>query len=160
VPPCVVIERYNVPPGVQRLKSDRGEILLWSVTPTVVMQVANGHGDAALAEAFVKAQERLFVGRQGVVSFVDGLAFTGYDSSFRTQLATFTQTATGSGQLKVVNLLTRSKLVAMGPAVVNLAIGSKIEVFADPEVFDRRLIALGGGAAFSASPRAGKRSSG
>jgi hypothetical protein len=155
-----VIERYNVPPNVQRFKSRRGEILLWSVTPTVIMQVASGHGDAALADPFVKAQERLLAGRQGVVSFFDGLAFSGYDTNFRTPLAKFAQVAVKSGQLKGVNLLTRSKLVAMGAAVVNLTVGSKIDVYSDVEAFDRRLVDCGGGAALSGASHVGKRSSG
>jgi hypothetical protein len=119
----------------------------WAVTPTVVIQVASGHGDAPLGEAFLKEQAALLAGRTGVTVFFDGLAFTGYDSGFRTPLSASARTHVDSGQLKGILLLTRSKLVAMGAAVVNLALGSKIEVFGDVKVFDRRLVDFGGGAA-------------
>jgi hypothetical protein len=142
-----VLQRYKVPANAARVKSGRGEIVAWAVTPTLVVQVATGHGDALLAEGFLKEQAALLAGRRGVTVFFDGLAFTGYDSGFRTPLSASARTLVDSGQLKGILLLTQSKLVAMGAAVVNLVLGSKIEVFADPKVFDRRLVDFGGGAA-------------
>jgi hypothetical protein len=51
------------------------------------------------------------------------------------------------------HLLTRSKLVAMGAAVVNLALPSKIDVCSNPGVFDRKLVELGGAAALKRERR-------
>ncbi len=116
-----MLERYKVPANAARVKSGRGEIVAWAVTPTLVVQVARGHGDARLAEGFLKEQDALLAGRRGVTVFFDGLAFTGYDSGFRTPLSASARALVDSGQLKRILLLTRSKLVAMGAAVVNLA---------------------------------------
>jgi hypothetical protein len=154
-----MLERYKVPANALRIQSNRGEAVLWAVAPEIVMQVAIGHGDAALAEPFVKALERLFAGRRNVTCFFDGLEFTGYDSAFRATLSTFAQGQVESGQLKKLHLLTRSKLVAMGAAVVNLVVQSKIDVCANVTVFDRKLIDLGGRAALSADPPAARPSS-
>jgi hypothetical protein len=86
-------------------------------------------------------------GRHGVTSFFDAVGFTGYDTGFRVTLSESGKLQIRSGQLRASCLLTRSKIVAMGAAVANLVLDSKIQVFSDPEAFDRQLEHLGGGAA-------------
>ena len=148
-----MLERYKVPADATRLKSDRGEIVLWAPVSGVFLQIARGHGDVTLGELMVRELERAFEGKRDICSFFDGLAFTGYDTGFRTRLADVSRRQVEAGQLKRVNLLTHSKLVAMGAAVVNLAIGSKIDVFSDVAVFESVLVRVGGGGALS-RPRA------
>jgi hypothetical protein len=150
-----VLDRYKIPPQAVRLTSSRGEVVIWVAAPTVCLQIVSGHGDAKLAEQLVKEQDRILSGRRDVVSFVDALAVTGYESGFRPPLAAQSRRQIESGQLKQINMLTRSKLVAMGAAVVNLAIGSKIEVFSDTKAFDERLVAAGGASVFARSRAAG-----
>jgi hypothetical protein len=150
-----VLNRYKTPPQAVRLTSPRGEVVIWAPTPTVCIQIVSGYGDAKLAEQLVKEQDRILSGRRDVVSFIDALALAGYESSFRTPLAAQARRQIESGQLKLVNMLTRSKLVAMGAAVVNLAVGSKIEVFSDTKAFDERVVAAGGASVFVRSRAAG-----
>jgi hypothetical protein len=131
------------------LKSDRGEIVFWAPVPTVLLHVVRGHGDVALGEIMVRELRRVFEGKRDILSFFDGLAFTGYDTGFRTRLSDLFRQQVDAGQLKRINLLTRSKLVAMGAAVVNLAIGSKIDVFSDIAVFENLLTGVGAAGSLS-----------
>jgi hypothetical protein len=149
------LDRYRIPAHAVRRTSSRGEVVIWAAAPTVCVQIVTGHGDAELAEQLVKEQDRILSGRRDVVSFVDAVALTGYESSFRTPLAAQAKRQIESGQLKLVKMLTHSKLVAMGAAVVNLAIGSKIEVFSNIKVFDEVLVAAGGASVFARVRAAG-----
>lgn len=143
-----VLERYRVPANAIHLKSDRGEVVFWAPVPAVFLLIARGHGDVVLGDLMVRELQPLFEGKRDVNSFLDGLAFTGYDTGFRTRLADLARRQVEAGQLKRIHLLTRSKLVAMGAAVVNLVIG-RIEVFSDVAVFENLLTKLGGGGALS-----------
>jgi hypothetical protein len=116
-------------------------------TDTVCIHVARGHGDLALAELMIRETDRLFEGKRDSVLFFDGLEFTGYESQFRARLAESARRSVDSGQLKLANLLTRSKIVAMGAAVVNLAIGSRIQVFSDIAAYERVIVKAGASSA-------------
>jgi hypothetical protein len=140
-----MLDRYKIPSGAARVASTRGEFVLWSPAPAVVMQVAVGHGSAEIAEQLVRENDRLMAGRRDVLAFFDGLAFTGYDSELRTSLAAQARRQLDAGQIKAVTVLSRSKLVAMGSAVVNLALKSRFEIVANIGVFDDRLVAAGVG---------------
>jgi hypothetical protein len=110
------------------------------------MQVAVGHGGADLADQLVRENDRLMGGRRDVVAFFDGLEFTSYDPEFRAALAAQARRQLAAGQIKTVTVLSRSKLVAMGSAVVNLALGSKFEIVASAKSFERRIVDAGVGA--------------
>jgi hypothetical protein len=142
-------ERYRVPEAAARLKSPRGDVVMWAPTQSVLVSVVRGHGDEPLAELIIKEQERLLSGRRDAVSFFDALDFHGYDPVFRTSMAAFARRARSAGQLRSIQALTRSKLVAMGIAVVNLAIGQLIHVMAEPKAFEDALVREGAGAALS-----------
>jgi hypothetical protein len=148
------MDRYKIPANAARVSSPRGEFVLWAPAPSVLMQVAVGHGDANLVEQLARENARLIEGRRDVHAFFDGLAFTGYDTAFRTVLVANAREHLKRGMLKGTTSLLRSKLVAMGAAVVNLALGTRFEIVADVRAFDERLIAAGAGAILKDRPRA------
>jgi hypothetical protein len=145
-----VLDRYLVPASALRVTSSQGQVILWPVTHAITMAVAIGHGDAALGEQLRDANQQLMEGRHGVTSFFDAVAFTGYESRFRTTLADLGKRQIKSGQLAASCVLTRSKIVSMGAAVANLVLDSRLRVFADACAFDEHLVNLGGGAALRA----------
>jgi hypothetical protein len=138
-----MLDRYKIPAGAARVASTRGEFVLWAPAPSVVMQIAVGHGGAEIVEQLMKENDRLMAGRRDVLAFFDGLAFTSYDSGFRTSLSGQARRQLDAGQIKAVTVLSRSKLVAMGSAVVNMALGSRFEIVANLRAFESRLVAAG-----------------
>jgi hypothetical protein len=112
----------------------------------VVIQIVRGHGDAPLATMIGQEWERLFTARRDCIACVDGLDLVGYDPAFRVHLADQAKQHIDAGRLDTIHLLTRSKLVSMGAAVVNLALGSRIRVFSSTQLFDAEVERLGAGA--------------
>jgi len=148
-----MLERYHVPANAIQMESPRGKTVQWLVTPQIVLQVGSGHGDVELARMMTAGLARAMNGKSKVVCFFDGLEFSGYDPDFRMEMASATRRLMGAGQFAMLHLLTRSKLVAMGVAVVNLAVNSSFQVYSTAETFDRALTKLGGGAALAKAPR-------
>ena len=142
-------DRYNVPVNALHLKSSCGLTVQWMAGPRAVIQVGSGHGDAELARLMVDGLTRELQGLTDIVCFFDGLAFTGYDPAFRVTMAEGARRLMATGQFKTLRLLTRSKIVAMGVSVANLAVRSNFEVYSNAAAFDRALIDCGGGAALA-----------
>jgi hypothetical protein len=142
-----VLERYKVPASAAHMKSKRGEIVTWMPTPNICISVARGHGDRELGEQLRDGSASILQGRKGIHSFFDGLDFNGYDPAFRSVLNDSSKESEKSGQVASIWVLTRSKIVAMGSAVVSLMLDSKIQVVSSVETFEKQLIAVGGASA-------------
>jgi hypothetical protein len=149
------MDRYRIPASAIRVTSKRCETVLWAPVPSVAIMIAVGHGDAEMAPPLAKEIDRLMAGRRDVLSFFDGAGFTGYDPDFRAVLGVQARRQLEQRQVKQVCVLTRSKIVAMGAAVVGLAIGSKHEVFSDVKAFDKRIVAAGAASALNPLRNAG-----
>lgn len=80
-------------------------------------------------------------GENKVDILVDFWDMEGYDSQFRIETQEWGRTRQKS--LGKVYLLTRSKLVSMGAAVANLAIGGLLRTFTRKDEFDRECTRLG-----------------
>jgi hypothetical protein len=100
----------------------------------IIRLIILGHGHAGYVAPSVKLFDTVlgFTGRIGVM--FDCWDMTGYDSEFRVQTS-----AWGSKHQSVLEesfMVTRSKLVAMGISVANLAVGGKIKCFSKRVDFD------------------------
>lgn len=110
-------------------QTERGEGLLRVLAPHVVCISIKGHSSMELVPLFTGEIERRIQRGIRVDWFGDYSAMTSYDSAARVALTDFTHKHT-EGLNRVV-ILVQSRLVAMRVSVANLAVGGKIEAFAD-----------------------------
>lgn len=115
----------------------RGEVVLERYGSVLVLR-ADGHASASLAEPFIRAANALFPpkGNRPALFYDFGRLKT-YDSEFRKQLTE--HYAAHRHQAERPRLLTGSKLVAMGTAVANLALGGAIVTYTDRPMFEADL---------------------
>lgn len=112
---------------LQEVTTGGGTARLWWLTPTIyVTQVSGQMGEkhADLFERFAEERIRNAPGKVNV--FHDWLGMTGYESRCRQRLTRWSlEHLDAYGE---VHLALRSKLVAMGVQVANIALGGKIRV--------------------------------
>ncbi len=121
--------KERLPNGDVRWQTERGEGLLRVLTPTVILISIKGHSSMELVPLFTGEIERRIQRGIRVDWFGDYSGMTSYDSDARIALSDFTRTHKDG--LNRVVILVQSRLVAMGVSVANLAVGGKIEAFAD-----------------------------
>lgn len=133
----VVLSKEVLPNGAEVWRTERGEARLTRPAPTVVLITLKGYATIDLFPLVVTEPERLM--RSGVRFdwFGDYGEMTGYDSQMRISLSDFT--ATNKSNIDTIAILVRSKIVAMGVSVANLAVGGKIDVYANRESFEHAL---------------------
>ncbi len=111
---------------VQRLQGARGQISVWQVAHGVYASEVTGHLDLKMAQLIIEFAEPLYA-LGPVAGFHDWLQMTGYESRSRIAL---TQWVLSHREQSRLFIGVRSKLVAMGVTVANLALGNLIEVHA------------------------------
>ncbi len=111
----------------QELTTDRGTARLWALTPTVYVTSVVGHMEVAHGDLFVRFAEKRIREANGKVNvFHDWIEMTGYESRSRQRLTAWS--LANLDAYSEVHLALRSKLVAMGVQVANIALGGKIRV--------------------------------
>jgi len=126
----------------RRVSTDRGRVDVWVQPPILVVQLS-GYGDVRFADPIMKAfDEILRAGMRPEVFFEMG-GMHNYDSALRTRLTS--HFAAQRSQIQTMQMHTRSRLVSMGIAVANLALGGMIVTHDDVKslqtVLDRALAA-------------------
>jgi len=109
-----------------------------------------GYGDGRFADPIIAGFDELAIGKQPIPIFFEMSAMENYESALRTRLTShFSQQR---AKIAVLNVFTRSKLVAMGVSVANLALGGLItrhdtlaafQAALDRKVGDARVAGLG-----------------
>jgi hypothetical protein len=120
---------------VQSLASNRGSISVWQVAPGVYASCVRGHLDAKMARLIIKVGEPLYA-LGPVAGFHDWLEMTGYESQSRVDLTKWVLSHREQSRLFIG---VRSKLVAMGVSVANLALGNLIEVHSSARTLESAL---------------------
>ncbi|MBM4362560.1 MAG: hypothetical protein FJ104_07755 [Deltaproteobacteria bacterium] len=106
-------------------RNPRGTARLWTLTPTLYVTHVTGAMDGTHADLFERyGQERIDGATGPLVVFHDWLDMTGYTSECRTRLTRWSLAR--RNVYADVHLAVRSKLVAMGVEVANLALGGLI----------------------------------
>jgi hypothetical protein len=143
------MERYNLPKDVITLESSRGRMRIWWAAPNVMIQSTHGYTDAVVAKKVVDALGRSIPRAATFRMFHDAWEHEGYDTEFRVGMANWAKasSAATTGRLLSVDVLVRSKLVAMGVAVANLVAGGIIRSHSRLETYSAALIQAGGGEA-------------
>ncbi len=111
------------------LATSQGTARLWALAPTVYVTSVTGHmGDAhaVLFERFAEKRIREAGGKLNV--FHDWIGMTGYESRCRQRMTQWS--VANLGAYDEVHMVLRSRLVAMGVQVANLALGGKMRVHA------------------------------
>jgi hypothetical protein len=110
-------------PGEQCFTWADGEMRLWTATPRVLLVTMMGMGSASVMPAFTAAAPRPPAdGRHWL--FFDVYLLENYESALRVQMTRWVDARRAT--LAELHVLHHSKLVAMGVAVANLALGGII----------------------------------
>lgn len=110
---------------------------LWLPRPHVIYVRQRGHLDEDVARAMARVCERAIAGGRRLSGFVDALDVGGYTPEHRRVMTAWIQQALP--HIDGMHVLTRSKLVAMGISVANLALGGSIRAHATRATFDAEL---------------------
>jgi hypothetical protein len=123
--------------GTRLSTAPGGESRVWSPAPGIVATSFVGYGSTAFA-AVIKRDVTAFCepGTRSAL-FTDWYEMTGYDSAARVELTRWM--ATMRPRVSEFHLLVRSKLVAMGVAVANLALGGWISSTSNRATFQQLL---------------------
>jgi hypothetical protein len=134
------------------LEAGRGRLALWVVPPGFLIFQLVGHGEKSFVDPIVNGFERALAQGALVQMFVDAELMSTYDTALRTEVtAAFLPKRRRIGSLHIV---VRSKIVAMGVSVANLALGGLMTVYKDAGSFQTALsfsITRAGAVGFSAS---------
>lgn len=117
-------------------RTARGRVGIWTPGPTLMVMSLVGHGEGRFAAPSVAALARLSK-HDRLSLFVDAEAMDSYDSPIRTELtaAVFPDRA----RYDAVHVLVRSKMVAMGVTVANLALGGIVHSHTERATFKAAL---------------------
>lgn len=116
---------------------------------TVVGVRVVGYLDTPLVPYTMQKTDELTARGVKPTVFNDWWEMTGYDSEARIRLTEWTRSNLALGKTWPSHVLMRSKIVAMGVTVANMALGGALVVHSDRAVFDAELRAA---ARRSASP--------
>lgn len=114
----------GVPAGGVGHGTERGSVQIWEPSSRLLVMRFLGHAERDLAPLFVERMERFTAGKPGFSLFIDLGELEGYDSEIRVRA-----TAATEGFLdraNAIHFLVRSKIVAMGISVANLALGGRL----------------------------------
>jgi hypothetical protein len=130
------LESYPLPQNGVAWRHGRGCIGLWAPCPVLFVMRMQGHGHAEFAAAILEAYHTLKQ-HTSIHVFVDAELLESYDSRLRTELtAGFLP---DRGRLVSFHVLLRSKIVAMGISVANLALGGIVHTTNDARKFRETL---------------------
>jgi hypothetical protein len=114
--------------------------LAW--TPDNAMRVdMEGHGDARFAPVITEQMEALATPARKLAVFFDVWGMRTYDAAFRAALTSWV--ADHRDAIAEFHVGLDSKIVAMGVAVANLALGGLVQAHTDRAVFSELLRARG-----------------
>jgi hypothetical protein len=125
-------------PGVKKLQARRGELWIWREAPRVFVFKYTGHLTVEMVPFVRETVGTLPPAGGGKVDmFVDLMDVSGYDTDYRVAITEWGKDTTP--HVGTFALLLRSKLIAMGVAVSNLAVGGVMRPYTDPKAFDDAL---------------------
>lgn len=105
----------------QEHASTRGTTRMWTLAPTVYVTQVEGHMDLSHAEFFERyGAARIAASPRPLCVFHDWLEMTGYDAPCRKRMTEWSVARLSS--YREVHIGVRSKLVAMGIQVANIAL--------------------------------------
>lgn len=117
----------------KRFATDKGTIEIYFLSADIVLQRATGLADRAHAEAIATTLQPAIDGGTRLAIFDDFSGLEGYTSQARIELTAWTRK--NLPKIGSIHILVRSKLVSMGVAVANVALGN-VNSYTDRKSFD------------------------
>ena len=127
----------RAPASTEVTHEKSGVLEIWLAAPGVVVQRVSGHAGLKIAQAIVRFNDDLISRGVEPYMFDDWMELTGYTTEARQALTTWTRQRLPS--IRGVHVLVKSKLVAMGVALSNTAIGGSIQSYSDRTEFEQAL---------------------
>lgn len=121
-----------------RLQTVSGCILYWKLTPSVYVTEMQGLMTQPMSQLIIKQTEPLYAGGGKVLGFHNWFGMENYDSVCRVELTSWVLSHRAQSGLHIG---VRSRMVAMGVAVANLALGSLIYIHNEPRALEEALSA-------------------
>lgn len=131
------------PANAQRVETARGSIAYWEPRASVYVTDVRGYMSHEMAALIIERADRLYRPGVQLQGFHNWFAMTNYESSCRVDLTAWVLRRRAQ---TVLHIGVSSRLVAMGVAVANLALGSLIDVHTAPSSLE---LALGASLAAS-----------
>jgi hypothetical protein len=131
----IMVDAARVRPG--QGSNDNG-IRISSPANGIVQVVMKGHARSEHVPSALAQLAHIVKGNAGFNYFYDLWDLHVYDSPVRIDMTNYHRTV----GLRSLHTLTRSRVVAMGIAVANLALGNRITVHSSRESFDDRLATM------------------
>lgn len=116
------------PRDAERVTSERGSIAFWEVGPCIYATEVSGYMTRDMAQLIIARAEPLYSRRGRIYGFHNWFEMENYESSCRVELTAW---VLGHRDRTALHIGLRSRLVAMGVSVANLALGSLIQVHGD-----------------------------
>lgn len=123
-----VVEERALPGLGRQFSSRRGKLDLFSAGPLLVLRFS-GHGEGEFATYILSAFDVILERGERVEMFFEMGTMVNYDSALRTRLTI--HFAHHRSRIASLHVFTRSRIVAMGVSVANLALGRLITVHAE-----------------------------
>jgi hypothetical protein len=117
--------------------SATGRIVLWKPAPRVMVSYWSGHVDERVAIKTAAVMTRIMGSEPGWHSFGNCYDLDGYERGTRLVVADFAGKM--RPQLASMHTLVRSKMVAMGVAVINMTVGGFLTVYSSRPKFQAAL---------------------
>jgi hypothetical protein len=133
----------SVPPGASsalelgRVEQPRGSAVFYEPAPGVLLLRVQGHIPMEAAAAAIQLRDKSLRARANIHLFDDAWEATSYDSAARLALTEWAKQ--NASRIGSHHLLLRSKILAMGVSVANLALRQQIAVHTAPEAFAKAL---------------------
>ena len=118
-------------------RTARGRLRIWLAAPTVMVFEYWGHSDASYAEFYEKVIDEVLGDQDGLHFFIDCEAQTGFDREFRKRIAECARRH--EPRTLSYYILVRSRVVALGIALVSLIVRGKTQVVSTRAAFDAQL---------------------
>jgi len=116
----------------------RGTASMWVLSPSVYVTSVDGHMEESHAELFARFGHDRIEGSPGKLHvFHDWIDMTGYDSRCRQRLTAWSVARLGA--YAEVHLAVRSRIVAMGVQVANIALRGLLRAHGDRSTLEAEL---------------------
>lgn len=130
------LNTFPLPQNGTAWEARRGRLGLWVPCPTLLVIAIDRHGHAEFASQILAAYRTLDP-KSPLYVFADLGSMTNYDTGLRTELtAGFLP---DRPRIAAFHVLLRSKIVAMGVTVANLALGGFVDIYDDQPRFKAAL---------------------
>ena len=130
----------------QSIEGHEGFLRLWCPAPGIFASRATGSINLEQANAFMEFGDKVLQQRSPGVGLHDWAEMTGYGSGVRPAVSSWSLRVVS--RWSAIHVYMESRVVRMGVAVVNIALGGKVRVHKDRPAFEHAVeevvVAMGG----------------